>query len=208
MTTFLYRNNKEKLTELAFGVVGIEDTESNGGHQTGKVQKECGGNRLLDRLVSYHSWNYSENHLVFISYTYLDFFLKVCTGIRPRPLLPHYRDQSNFDEMQDSKISSSLKHNEFLKTWRNWTSWFWNYPIYKGGILNCYNWYANIKLVKKFLSHFPIPFVKSTLNAILDTFWKTNGLSAIAAACISCAACHISINNSSVWKNPPDVIWF
>lgn len=55
MTTFLYKNNKEKLTELAFGVVGIEDTESNGGHQTGKVQKECGGNRLLDRLVSYHS---------------------------------------------------------------------------------------------------------------------------------------------------------
>lgn len=172
MTTFLYRNNKEKLTELAFGVVGIEDTESNGGHQTGKVQKECGGDRLLDRLVSYHSWNYSENHLFFISYTYLDFFFKVCTGIRPRPLLPHYRDQSNFDEKQDSKISSSLKHNEFLKTWRNWTSWFWNYPIYKGGILNCYNWYANIIAGDKISIKFSYSSCKEYIECNFGHFLK------------------------------------
>lgn len=144
MTTFLYRNNKEKLTELAFGVVGIEDTESNGGHQTGKVQKECGGNRLLDRLVSYHSWNYSENPLFFISYTYLDFFLKSVPVLGPDPCFLITEINQILMKCKIPKFHLLLKHNEFLKTWSNWTSWFWNYPIYKGGILNCYNWYANI----------------------------------------------------------------
>lgn len=54
MIIFLYRNNKEKLIELVFGVVGIEDIESDGGYQIGKVQKECGGNRFLDRFVFYY----------------------------------------------------------------------------------------------------------------------------------------------------------
>lgn len=100
-----------------------------------------------------------------------------------------------------------LKYNEFLKIWSNWILWFWNYLIYKGGILNCYNWYVNIIVGEKIL-YFLIFFVKSILNVILDIFWKINGLLVIVVVCISCVVCYIFINNFSVGRNYFDVIWF